>query len=103
MQRQGPLRISHGQEEKNNGAYGSRSHGGHRLDREDTIRDCRSLDTLDRRGDKHKYYSSSSSNRHYDHHHYHPYMRSDRGYLQIEFKKEKPPNFDRVLKKLEDA
>lgn len=31
-----------------NGAYGSRSHGGHRSDRDDMVRDLTSLDTLDR-------------------------------------------------------
>jgi len=49
------------------------------------------------------YYSSFGSDRHYDHHHYHPYRRSDRGYLLEEFKKEKKPTFDGHLKKPEDA
>ena len=48
MQRQGPLRISHGHEDGNNGAYGSKSHGGHRLDRDEIVRDGIFLDTPDR-------------------------------------------------------
>lgn len=58
------------------------------------IRYGRSLDTLDRRGDRHKYYSSSGSNRFYDRHRHHPYRRSDKGYFPNEFKKEKQPTFD---------
>jgi len=103
LQRQGPLRISHGQEEITNGAYGSRSHGGHRSDRDDTVRDGKLLDTLNRRGDRHMYCSSSSFDRHYDHHHYHPYRRSDRGYFPDEFKNPKSPTFDGYLKKIEDV
>ena len=97
------LRISHGQEDKTNGAYGNRSHDGHKSDRDDTIRDGKFLDTLDRRGNGHGLYSSSGSNRYHGHHRYHPYRRSDKGYFLDEFKKEKPPTFDGELKKLEDA
>ena len=103
MQRQGPLRISHEQDDKTNGAYGSRSHVGHRSDRYDTIRDGRLLDTPEKIRDRHMYYSSSDSDRHSDRHHYHPYRRSDRGYFPYEFKKEKPPTFDGELKKSQDA
>lgn len=85
-----------------NGAYGSKSHGGHKSDRDETIKDDRLLDTLDKRGYGHKFYSSSGFHRHYDRHCYHPYMRSDRGYFLDEFKKSKPPTFDGDLKKLED-
>jgi len=67
------------------------------------IRDGRFLDTLDRRGDEHRYYSSSGSDRHYDRNCYHPYRRSDREYFADEFKKSKLPKFDGYLKKLEDA
>lgn len=49
------------------------------------------------------YYSSFGSDKHYDHHRYHTYKRSDRGYFPNEFKKEKPPTFDRDVKKLEDS
>jgi len=49
------------------------------------------------------YYSSSGSDIHHDRHRYHPYRRNDRGYLPNEFKKEKPPNFDRYVKNSEDA
>ncbi len=66
------LRINHWHEETNNGAYGSRSYGGHRSDREETIRDCRLLDILDRRDDGHRFSSTSSSDKHYDYHYYHP-------------------------------
>ena len=99
MQRHGPLRISHGQEDKTNEAYGSGSHGGHRSDRDDTVRESRLLDTWDRRGDGRRYYFISGSDRHYDHHHYHPYRRSDRGYFPDEFKKANTPTFDGDLKK----
>lgn len=67
------------------------------------MKDGRLLDTLDRRGDEYMYYSSSGSDRHHDHHRYHPYRRSDRGYLSNEFKKAKPPTFDGDVKKPEDA
>ena len=97
LQWHGPLWISHGQEDKTNGAYGSRS------DRDDTVRDGRLLDTPDRRGDGDRYYSSFGFDRHHDRHCYHPYRRSDRGYFPYEFKKEKPPTFDGDLKKPEDA
>lgn len=103
LQRYGPLRISHEQEDKTNVAYCSRSHGGHGSNRDDMMRDGRLLVTLDRRGDRHRYYSSYSSYRHYDHHRYHPYKRSDRGYFLDEFKKENPPKFDGELKKSQDA
>jgi len=63
------------------------------------MRDGRLLDTPNRRGDGHRYYSNYSSDRNYDHNHYHPYKRSDRGYLSDEFKKEKPPTFDGEMKK----
>lgn len=93
LQQQGPHRINYEHENKTNGAYGSRSHGGHRLDRDDTIRDARLLDTPDRRRDIHRYYSILDSDRHYDLHIYHPYTRNDRGYFPYDFKKENPPTF----------
>jgi len=95
--------MIHWQEDRINGAYGSRSHGGHRSDRGDTIRDGRFLDTSNKRGDGHKFYSSSSSDRYHGHHRYHPYRWSDRGYFPSEFKKSKPPTFEGDLKKLEDV
>lgn len=94
--------INHEQEEKTNGAYGNRSHGEYKSDTEDMIRDGRFLDTPDRRGDRHGYYSSYGPNRTYDHHHYHPYRRSEKGYFLDDLKKEKPPTFDGEMKKLED-
>ena len=109
MQWQGPLQIKHGKQEKNNGEYGIKSpsshgsYGGHRLDRFDMIEDGRLLDTLDRRGFGHMYYSSYSSDRHHDHHHYHPYRRNDRGYFPDEFKKVNPPTFNAEMKKSQDA
>ena len=45
------------------------------------------------------YYCSSDSDTHYNRHRYHPYRRSDRGYLSDEFKKENPPTFDGNTKK----
>jgi len=59
------------------------------------------FDTLDRRGDGHKFYSSFGCDKHYDRHCYHPYRRSDKGYLPDEFKKAKPPTFDGDLKQSE--
>jgi len=88
---------------KIDGAYGSRSYGGNRSNRDDMVTDDRFLDTLDRRGDGYRYYSSSCLDRHYDRHHNHPYKRSDKGYFLDEFKKVKPPNFDGYLKKSEDV
>jgi len=61
------------------------------------------LDTLERRRDRHKYDSNSDSDRHYDRLRYHPYNRSDRGYLSNEFKKENPPTFDGKVKRSQDA
>lgn len=94
MQRQGPLKISHKQEDKNNGAYGSRFHGSHKLDKDDIVRNGWLLDTPYRIGDRKRYHSNSDSNRHNDRYCYHPYRRSDRGYFPNEFKKENPPTFD---------
>lgn len=59
--------------------------------------------TPDRRGDGHRYYSSPILDRNYDRHHYHPYRRSDKGYLSYEFKKAKPPTFDGDMKKSQDS
>lgn len=64
LQRQGSCRINYQQDEKANGAYGSRLHGGHMSDRDDTVRDGRLLDTLERIRDRHMYYASSDSDRH---------------------------------------
>lgn len=86
-----------------NGAYGSRSHDGIRSDKDDTIRDGKFLDTPDSRGRGHGLYSSFGLDKYHGHHHYHPYQRSDRGYLSYEFKKTNPPTFDGELKKLEDV
>lgn len=71
-------------------------------DRDDTIRDGKLLDTLDKRGDGHRFYSSFGSNRHYDRHNYHPFGRSDKEYFPDEFKKSKSPTFDGDLKNSED-
>ena len=48
LQRQGPPWINHGKEERTNGAYGSRSHGGHMSDIDNMVRDGILLDTPDR-------------------------------------------------------
>ena len=103
LKRQGQQRISYGQEEGKNGAYGSRSHGGHMLDRDDTIKGVRWMDTPDRRGSGYGFYFSSGSKRHHGHQCYHTYRRSEKRYLLDEFKKAKPPTFDGELKKLEDS
>jgi len=87
LQRQGLLRISHGQEERTNGAYGSSSQRGYRFDRDDTIRDGRFLDTPDKMGNDRGFYCSSSLERHHFHHHHHSYNRSENKYFPEEFKK----------------
>lgn len=99
LQRQGPLHITHEQEDRNIGAYGSRSYGGQMLDINDMIRDGKLLDIPDRRGDGHKNYYSYGSDMHHDHHRYHTYKRSDRGYLVDDFKKEKTPTLDGEMNK----
>ena len=48
------------------------------------------------------YDSSSVSNKHYDCHQYHPYQKSDKEYLQDEFKKENPSTLDVEVKKSKD-
>jgi len=93
LQRQGPLRINHEQEEITNGPYGNKSLGGYRSDKDDTIKDGRFLDMSDRRCDRHRYYSRFGYDRYHDHHLYHPYRRSDKEYFLDEFKKENPPTF----------
>jgi len=67
------------------------------------IKDSRLLDTLDRRGDGHRFHSSYGFDRYNVYHRYHPDKRSDRGYFPDEFKKVKQPTFDRYLKNMEDA
>lgn len=101
LQRQGPLRIIHGQEDKTNEAYGSRCHGGHKSDMDDMIENGRFLDTSDRRGDGHRFYSSSGFDRYHGHHCYHLYWRNNMGYFLDESKKSKPPTFDGDLKMLD--
>lgn len=103
LQREGQQQISYGNEEKTNEAYGTMSHGGNESDRDDMVIDDRSLDTLDRRGNGYELYSSFGLDRYHGHHRYHPYKRSDKGYLLNEFKKAKPPTFDGELNKLRDG
>jgi len=85
-----------------NGAYGSRSHGGYRSNRDEMNKYGRILDTPDKRGDGHMFYSSSNYDMHYDHHHYHTYRSGDRGYFPDEFKKVKPHIFYGYFKNPED-
>jgi len=54
-------------------------HPTHRSDRDDTISYGKFLDTPDRRGDRHRFYSRSGSDMYHGRHHYHPYRRSDQG------------------------
>ncbi len=67
--KQGHMGNKHGyrQEEKTNGADGSKSQRRHRLDREDTMKSGRFLDTPNRRTSTYEFYSSSSSRRHNHH------------------------------------
>ena len=64
------------------------------VDKDDTFRYGKFLDTIDRRGNGYGFYSSSGSDRYRGRHHYHPYKKSDSGYFPDEFKKEKTPTFD---------
>ena len=68
LQRHRPLRFSHGHEDITKGAYKSRSPSRHKSNRYDMIIDAKLLDTPDRRGDRHKYYSNSGSDMHHDRH-----------------------------------
>ena len=86
LQRKGPIRINHGQEDMINGAYGSRSDGRHKSDRDDMVIDGMFLDTLDMRGDGQRFYSSFGSHKHHGHHHYHPYTRNEKGYFPYELR-----------------
>lgn len=61
-----------------NGAYESRSQSRHWLDREDIVRDDIFLDTPDRRGSDHGFYTISSSEGQYGHYHHHPYRMSEK-------------------------
>lgn len=72
-------------------------------DRDDRVRDGIFLDTLDRRGNGHGFYSSSGPDMYHGHHRYHSHRRSDKGYFSDEFKKAKPPKFVGQLKKSEDV
>jgi len=74
-------------------------HGGYKSDSGDTIRDNRLLDSPDRRRNRHEYHSSYGFDRHDDRYYYHPYRRSDRGYLPDEFMKAKPPTSEAKMKK----
>ena len=103
LQRHGPLIIIHDHEDRTNGSYGRKPHAGNKLDSDDMVRDGRLFDTPDRRRVRHRYPSSSGSDRHDDWHRYHPYRRSDKGYLLDEFKKAKPPTFDGEMNKSQDA
>lgn len=67
----------------------------HRLEREDTVKSGRFLDTLDKRIDMYWFYSSSSSRAHHRHHRQH-HKRSE--YFPEEFKKVKPLSFDGEMK-----
>lgn len=97
------MRINYGQEENTNEAYGSGSGSKYRLDKDDTARGGRSLDTLDTQANSHGFYSSSISERHHRHYCQHPYRRSEKQCLPKEFKKAKPCTFHGDVKKLEDA
>ena len=70
--------------------------------RDDTVKYGRFFDTPDRRGIGHGFYTSCGSYMYHGHHNYHPYKRSDKGYLPDEFKKPKQPTFDGEMKKSKD-
>lgn len=102
LQRQGKLRISQEQEEKNNGAYGNRSWFIYTLDKGDIVRGGTSLDMLDKSPGMYRHHFISSFRIHYhSHHHHHPYRRDK--YLPKEFKKVKSPTFDGEMNNLEDV
>ena len=97
------MHIIYGHEDRIKGAYNRISCSGHKSDIDDTIKDDRFLDTPDKGGDGHKYYSSSGFHRCHGHHHYHPYRRSDMGYFLDDFKKSNQPTFDGEMKTSQDA
>jgi len=70
------------------------------LDRDDTVKSGKLLDTPNNRTSMNGFYSSSSSTRHHHHHHRH-HRKSE--YFPKEFKKSKPRTFDGEMKKIEDA
>ena len=73
------------------------------MDRDDTVKGDRCLDTLDRKGSTYGFYSSSGSERHHHHHHHHPYRRIKNQYFPYDLKKSKAPTFYGEMKKLEVA
>jgi hypothetical protein len=95
LQKKGQLGIRHEdrQEEKSNGADGSRSLKIYRKECDDIIKVARSLSTYG-------FYFSSSSMRNHCHHCQH-HRRSE--YFLEEFKKSRPPTFDVEIKQSEDV
>lgn len=73
LQKQEQVGISHGdrEEERTNSANGSRSQKKHKMDRDDTVKSGRFLETPNRRASLHGFYSSSTSRRHHHHCHHH--------------------------------
>jgi len=69
------------------------------LDKDDTERGGRWLDTLDMRSSACGFYSSYGLERRHHHHLHHPYRRSEKKYFLEEFKKLKHPTFDGEVKK----
>ena len=105
LEKQGQLGNNHEdrKEEKTNGAYGSRSRRRYIMDRDDIVRDDRSLDTPNKWAKIHGFYSISDFEGDHHHYHEHPYWRSERGYFPDEFRKAKPPTFVGEVKKSVDA
>ena len=96
------MRINEEQEEKNNGAYGSKSQSRYRLDKWDTFKGDRSFNPSNVRNGMYGNHSSSLSRRNYHHDHHHHRYRSGE-YLLEKFKKFSPPKFDGEMKKSKDA
>ena len=70
LKKEGQLGISHGDrhEENTNSVDGSRSQKRYKLDRDDTKKSGRLLDTPERRASTCRFYSTSASRRHHHHH-----------------------------------
>ena len=94
-----------GSEERTYGADGNRSMKRHKMESEDNVRGNAPLSTPRRKSSTYGHHngrhSSSTTRRRYHHHHHR--RKRERDHMPDEFKKVKPPTFDGVMKKYEDA
>jgi len=64
-----------------------------RVERDDTIKSGKILDTLEKMPTSHELYSTFTFGRHNFHHRQHHYRRREKGYFIEDLKKAKPPTF----------